>query len=49
MDFAAKHAGFVIAAYAISALVLFGIAAWILVKDRSLQRRLDERDRNRDE
>lgn len=46
MDFAAKHAGFVIAAYGVSALVLAGVCAWILFKDRALRRRLEERDRS---
>lgn len=44
MDFAAAHAGFVIAAYGLSLVVLAGLSASILLRDRRLRaaaRRLD--------
>lgn len=44
MDFAAAHAGFVIAAYGLSLVVLGGLSAHILLRDRRLRaaaRRLD--------
>lgn len=37
MDLAAPHTGFVAAAYGISALVLAGLAAVILLRDRKLR------------
>jgi len=37
MDFAAAHAGFVIGAYALSAVVLVGLIVYILGRDRLLR------------
>jgi len=37
MDLTAPHTGFVAAAYGISALVLVGLAAFILMRDRKLR------------
>jgi heme exporter protein CcmD len=45
MDLAAPHTGFVAAAYVISALVLFGLAASILLRDRRLRAEADALDR----
>ena len=45
MDFAAPNIGFVIAAYAISALVLIGLAAKTLLSLRARQRELSELER----
>jgi heme exporter protein CcmD len=36
MDLAAAHAGFVVGAYALSALLLAGTALYVLVRDRRL-------------
>jgi heme exporter protein CcmD len=47
MDLSAPHADFVAAAYVISALVLFGLAAVILVRDRKLRAEADALDRQR--
>jgi heme exporter protein CcmD len=48
MDLAAKHIGFVIASYGLSVLVLGGIIASTLIRDRRLRaeaERLDARRR----
>ena len=37
MDFAAKHAGFVIASYALTFAFLGGLIAVVLLKDRKLR------------
>jgi heme exporter protein CcmD len=42
MDFAAPNIGFVIAAYAVSALVLAGLAAKTLLSLKARQRELSE-------
>ena len=47
MDLAAPHTGFVAAAYVISALVLFGLSAFIVVRDRRLAAEADALDRQR--
>jgi len=47
MDLAAPHTGFVAAAYVISALVLFGLAAFILMRDRKLRAEAEALDRQR--
>ncbi len=47
MDLAAPHTGFVAAAYVISALVLLGLAASILVRDRRLRAEAAALDRQR--
>lgn len=46
MDMGAPHAGFVIAAYAVSLLVIAGLALFIMGRDRALRaeaRRLEAR------
>jgi heme exporter protein CcmD len=40
MNFASDHSGYVIASYGLSALVLVGLCLWIIVRDRSLARKL---------
>jgi heme exporter protein CcmD len=45
VDFAAPNIGFVIAAYAISALVLIGLAAKTLLSLKARQRELSELER----
>ena len=47
MDLAAPHTGFVAAAYAISALVLIGLAAVIVLRDRRLRAEVETLDRQR--
>ena len=47
MDFAAPHTGFVAAAYAISALVLIGLAASIVIRDRRLRAEAEALERQR--
>jgi len=47
MDLAAPHAGFVAAAYGISALVLIGLAAFILMRDRRLRAEAEALDSQR--
>lgn len=47
MDLAAPHTGFVAAAYVISALVLFGLAAFILMRDRRLRAEAEALDHQR--
>ena len=49
MDFAANHVGFVIAAYALTALCLFALATFIIARDRRLRAEVDllERERGR--
>jgi heme exporter protein CcmD len=42
MDFSAAHIGFVVAAYALSALVLGVVTASIVVRYRRMARRLGE-------
>lgn len=37
MDFAAPHVGFVIASYALSAILIVGLAAYVIARDRSLR------------
>jgi heme exporter protein D len=36
------HAGFILAAYLVTALVLAGLVAWIVMDGRALRRRLAE-------
>ncbi len=48
MDFNAPHMGFIIASYALSAILICGLTIYILVKDRRLRaeaERLDKRHR----
>ena len=49
MDLSANHAGFVIAAYALSALCIFGLAAFVIARDRRLRAEVEllERERTR--
>jgi heme exporter protein CcmD len=37
MDFAAKHIGFVIASYAVSAIFIGGLIVQVLLRDRNLR------------
>lgn len=39
------HAGFIIASYAVTALVLAGLIAWAYFRERNLQRLLAELER----
>ncbi len=43
MDFAAVHAGFVIGAYALSALMLGGLVIYILARDRAVRAEVERR------
>jgi heme exporter protein CcmD len=43
MDFSAAHTGFVVVSYGLSFLVLAGLTAAILLKDRARSRELDQR------
>ena len=47
MDFSAPHIGFVVAAYALSGVVLAGLTLNILVRERRLRRKAAELDRHR--
>lgn len=47
MDLAAPHTGFVAAAYVLSALVLIGLAAFILMRDRKLRAEAEALDNQR--
>jgi heme exporter protein D len=40
MDFSNPHIGFVVASYAITAVVLAGLIGWVIARGRSLDRRL---------
>lgn len=42
MNWAANHAGFVLAAYALTGLMLAGLIAWVLLQDRTRRRKLRE-------
>lgn len=42
MDWGSAHAGFVAAAYALSAAVLLALAIFILARDRANRQRIDE-------
>jgi heme exporter protein CcmD len=44
MNWDANHAGFVLAAYALTALALAGLIAWVLARDRALRQRLAEHE-----
>ncbi len=43
MDFSADHIGFVLVSYGLSFLVLAGLTAVVLIKDRARARELDQR------
>jgi heme exporter protein CcmD len=47
MDFAADHITYVILSYAVSALVLGGLALYILNSDRAVARDLKSRDKSK--
>lgn len=47
MDFSAAHAGFVIGAYALSAVVLVGLVVYVLGRDRLLRGEAAALDRQR--
>jgi len=40
MEFSNPHVGFVIASYAITAVVLTGLIGWVIGRGRSIDRRL---------
>ena len=44
MDFSAPHIGFVIAAYALSALCLLGLCFYVLKRDRAAAAKLKQQD-----
>jgi heme exporter protein CcmD len=50
MDWTAPHLGFVLSAYALTFVVLLGLAAYVIVRDRRLARDVAslERDRSHD-
>jgi heme exporter protein CcmD len=43
MDFSAAHAGYVYASYGISAICILGLLVFVLLRDRSLQRKIKSR------
>ncbi len=45
MDFAARHAGFVIASYAVAFVLVGGLIAATLIRYRAVRRRLEELER----
>jgi heme exporter protein CcmD len=45
MNWAADHAGFVAAAYAVSGLGIAGLLAWVIGRDRKLRRDLKRHDK----
>lgn len=47
MDFTAPHIGFVIAAYALSAVLLAGLTLSILLRDRRLRKEAAQLERHR--
>lgn len=44
MDYSAPHLGFVYASYALSAIVLLGLLAWILTRSKKLAAELAAKD-----
>lgn len=44
MNWQADHAGFVTAAYVITALTILGLIAWVLMRDAKARRDLDRHD-----
>lgn len=47
MNWAANHAGFVLAAYLITALMLLGLIVWVLLRDRRLRKRVTEQEQRK--
>ena len=47
MDMTAPHMGYVIGSYALSAGLILGLVAYVLIRDRSLRAEADRLDRNR--
>jgi heme exporter protein CcmD len=47
MNWQADHAGFVAAAYAISALAIAGLIIWVLLRDAKARRDLERQDRRK--
>jgi heme exporter protein CcmD len=47
MDFAAPHAGFVIAAYALSALLIAGLTLYVVFRDRKFRAEAAALDKSR--
>lgn len=47
MNWAANHAGFVAAAYVLTALALACLIAWVLLRDRRLRKRLAEHEKRK--
>jgi heme exporter protein CcmD len=43
MDLAAAHTGFVMCAYALSAILLTGLVIYILARDRAMRAEMDRR------
>lgn len=46
IDFSAPHIGFVIACYAITLVVLAGLALWIFARSRAITNRLEQLQRD---
>lgn len=44
IDFTAKHMGFVAASYAITVVVLGVLVVWIILRNRTVAKRLDQLD-----
>ena len=47
MDFSAPHLGFVIASYALSFVLICGLAIYVIVRDRMLRTEAERLDRQR--
>lgn len=47
MDLAAPHAGFVFAAYALSALLIAGLTFYVVIRDRKLRAEAAKLDKSR--
>jgi heme exporter protein CcmD len=47
MDFSAPHAGFVIAAYGLSAILLVGLTLSVILRERALRREASQLERHR--
>ena len=47
MDLSAPHMGYVIGAYALSAILIIGLTVYVLARDRGLRAEAGRLDRNR--